>query len=727
MKRIQRLIICLILLNVCYFSFAQEGSPSGLIVQVDFDKNSFSSLSKNEQQYMNSSFSAFVRNITMVPEISVHTENTDALLRDIQKKSQINASVGLESENASYASDKGSKAKLLLSLGMKKDNENSYQLNCTISEIETRDTMIVQCDKISLNEIDEAGIDKLSYETLVRLGQKKYITPVSYDIQKQLLHEEDTTQNFQKYIDDYTKQAENTQKELDDLQNEKVTAEKKLETESEARVLRLKLEMIEKNKQEMADRLRKQQDEDAVKVKRDNEMKKWDEKQKDDFIQKIQDLNEKKDEIRKETIEGISLKKRIDLIESDKQNLTFLQSQLKQSIVESTAFYEKQRQVEIDEKNKEPWRKADLSNGLPTDTALNFRSKEIVNINSKYDKLVTDAEKNLNDTFQPELNHFNTQIKDSISDLQNKTYVFRSIDTTDDYLSLNVDVYDGKMKSWKVYSKFQMSDIQKIEISNIALPDTEITYKMMTGKEPVTEKDSVEADKEYQDLVDKADLYFRTSVPYLYSEIALHVMYNDEIDKYIVAIQYFEIHKTEDRSLLYRLTDADIKKEAGRIIQKERQETKKTKFRNNQIGRKGAFCGASYAKGPFYSGYDINGQFSIGSKYLFYGLEADFFKQNVFSQYYATYPDFMLLDVNAITGATINLGNIRPYIEIGAGFGCSLYGMNNSDKLYGVSALFSGGCDLRLKAFVIGAFYKLNYFYGGGCIDCYGASIGITY
>jgi hypothetical protein len=745
--------------------FAAQPEKNSLVLQVTLDKESTVALAKKEQEYANSALTAFIGDLTMVPEISVRTAKVDDILRDIQRKSQKEASTGLGSEDTAYASDKGSKAKLLLSLSMKALSSGKYTLTCAISEIETMTVVsTLKSANLALEDTNGSGIDSLAFDTLKSLQKKGYISEVSYDVENQLLHRKNNAENFQKYIDDYTEQLEAANKELSELHSDNETAEQKLEADSKEQALKLRIEMMEKKKQQAEENLRQQQAEDDAEAKRETEMAEWDTQQKNEFLKKIKELEAKKEEIRKETRKGISLKNRIELIETDKTNVAYIESQLNQSIKESDAFYDSKCNAEVTAKKNEPWKKADLGKDKqPTEIAQSFRNDEVAQIQAKYAEKKTAAEKELRGSMQSDLTAYRTQIADNITELGNTLYVFRSIDKTDDFLTLSVDEYDADSGSWEVHSSFNMNGIPKVDVSSISLPDLALSYETMTGKKPVTNMkgpNAKQAYEEYRTLVDQADSYFRTSVPYLYSEIALKVAYDEASDTYKTQFQYLSIYKTEDRSELNRVSADDLdkakktetklaeareKEEARQKQEQEAEEARKLRqqtkeeqqakskrlFAKSQVGRDGLFTDLSVMNSKYYNGFDIDAQICFGGRYFFGGAELSFIPFSLAG--FDTYKEEegSIVDTSFFVGVTVNLGKFRPYAECGVGVSKLTFGdstLSSTDEDDGITGLCTqvvGGFDIKGKAYCIGGFYKFKYFYGFGFADCYGISLGL--
>lgn len=741
--------------------FSQTTSSENLVILVQAN-NTDSLLTKNERDFFTLAISKFNEDITMVPEIHVLTDDINSSLLAIQKKSQIDAVQGLASEDSTYATDKGSKAKLTIKLELKFIN-GKYNVICTVSNIETKNSFQLTSDSSELSKIYEEPIDALAYKTLDRLSKKNYIDPVSYDIKNQLLHEEDTEENYEKYIAEYTKQAEEYQKQIDVLDKQNQTAEEKSLAESEKRALQLKLEMTEKRKQQAEEQVRQQQAEKDVQEKQDAERKNMKSKERDEFNKKIKELEEKKKEILSKSLGSISLQKRIELIETDKQSLEYLQNQLNQSVYESNNFFNEQCNSEVETINNEEWRKADLSQGEPTKQAKEFRAQKVQNVINKYAKLKTNAESDLRTSIKPKLDSYESQINENIEELEKTTYVFRSVDNSDDFLSLDIDAFDGEDKSWKLYSDFSMSTIAKIDTSEIILPDMKISYKTMTGKDAPVGNDA-ETYTEYQDLVDKADLYFRASVPYLYSEIAIKVKYEESKDNYLADAQYFNIKKTEDGTVLFSKSEGDLaklikegkqrkqteeyqkekkireqskaeKQQAAREKSVATKKTLKEKFLNSQNGRTGIYLNGAFFVSPVYGGLESCVAFYYGKRFAFSGFEF-WSSDNFFSDSTSVVIDNSshlntLLDMQYVYGTAVTLGFFRPYALAGVGIGIlSSESDDTSDTKYlgvGLTSQVAVGSDIIIKSFTLGTFYRVKWFYQFGFADSIGISLGWTF
>lgn len=722
MRITKKICVLFLLLNTCFISFAQNISLDSLVVRVELDD---SKLNKNEQSYVDSAFDVFIENLTLYSSIRVKTDKIDETSRELQTESLVNAYTGHGTEDNTYEIDRSSMAKLLLLLNVKKIN-GEYQLSCSISHIEKSEIIgKVLSNKVIINDLASKGINNLSYKTLNNLVKNGFIKELTYDAISQLQHEDNTALNVQNYINTLNKQSEDTRKELEKLLKSNASEAQKIENENEALALQLKLEMLEKKKTLQEEQLKIKQQEDGINRRREVELDAMNKKQKDEFLNAIKDLNSMTEEIRNKTIEELQFDKRIELIETDKKRLVGLHSDLNTLVLQGNQAYESQMNSEIEELNSSPWRNAETdANDNPTEIAIKNRENKKTIIEEKYRKLQFKMENELRISFRPELKKYSLKIENSIKELEDKEFIIRSIDKYNNFLTINVAKFDGEKYSWEIESNFRIPTMKKLKISNVILPNTEITYKMMTGKKP----DKNQGD-EYLNTTDLMDLYFRTSVPYIFSELKLKIKYDTENDIYIPSIKSFNIYKTEkSKKPLIRITAGDIKKiEADRVREEKKalaeveKAKAKVRFENNQTGRGNVF-NISFAdiNGVLGNGYFVDVRFLGGKKHFYGGIGGSL---SVFMS------DYSILDISAIVGSVVNFEVVpgvilAPYLDLGVGVG--MFGANdaNTTVLIGTTVLTSG-FEVNLQdSLSIGAYYKLMYA-SVGFMDCYGISFSI--
>lgn len=581
----------------CFFAFGGLAfSADKTVILVSQDKESFDKLSKDDKNFASSAYQQFLVGLSKDSEISIRTESTTDELRKIQRDSQKELEKGMASD--AYEIDKRTLAKLSITFDFSKLS-GSYQITANISDIEKNESFMVNSPKFeyAAGAAKDEIVDKLTYDALIGLTTRKYISSLSPDVASQLLHEENSTESFEKYIADYSRQLADLDKELSELQGSKAD---KLAREDAERAIQLRKEMIERNKMIAEENLRKRQTEDAAMAKRQKELDSMQEEQRATFTSKVEELNKKKREIQAAERNNLSLKKRIELIEQGKKNLKELNEALNESIAQSNASLSEREEEEVKAKEQEDYDLGDkTADGTPTKVALKVRQVEIDKIRRKYADMRKENEKKMRDSSRDSIKEYESQINTNISELQRTTYGFRSIDNSQDYLRLEVDEFDGEKYSWTVHSALEVNDIPKFEIEFSKLPDYEITYKMMTGNEPPSDAEFEKIEKmkddskkdarmeeflnarnEYKTILSNTNLYFRTSVPYLYSEVLMKVAYNELSDRYVATLISFAIYKTEDNAkALFSRNEKDFRGDRAKEEKRLRDEAKEAEKR----------------------------------------------------------------------------------------------------------------------------------------------------
>ena len=714
--KVKRYLFIILLLSYSMI-FAKE---KGLVLLVSENSMQYGKLTSTEQLYARSALQMFIGNLTLVDEIVVRTESNDNALRKVQKKSQIEASVGLASVQSAYAIDAGVKADILIEFSLVKF-ANDWKLSYKASEIETLAIIFAKDSApFSLDQIDKET-DVLSFSVLDSLSKRGYISPLPFNIKTQLLHEADSEENFRKYIAEYETRALELQKQLDSLKKEALTAEERIKNESEARALRLKLEMAERKKTVLEQAEKNRRDEAENLRKRQTEIKELTEKQRFDFEKKLSTLESRRNEILKESVKALPLKKRIELIEADRENLAVVKKQVELTVAESNAYYDKEKNKEIIAKNNEAWRKADLSDGKPTDAAKDFRKTELAQISKKWDERKLLAEKEIRAGVKDVLASYEKAFEHSLSELEATEFTFTSISRTENYIHLHIDEYDAQQESWTVHTKTDFSSIPLLSLPYRDMPDIQLRYSEMTGKK-IPNGNNLAAYNDYRDNVEWADLYFRAAVPYLYATLSLYVEYDEKLNKYKTNFSAFTITKVENSQTIYR---------SGKNLLRSSAQGKH--FLQNQKPRKGVFLDGTFAKSFLYD-WQVGTRLSAfwGNNFLFAGGGMTVLGAKYAEDYSVNFERGRFVSFMALGGASVTIFRFRPYVEIGAGYYFTSADLNDGvddvELPSGFCTSFSGGADYYItKQLTMGAFYALTYNYGCGFVDNYGLRAGINF
>lgn len=286
--------------------FAQENN---LVLLISQKQNNLNQLNSEEKLYSKSLLQTLIGDLTLIKEITIRTENNDSSLRLIQKKSQIEAAQGLGSEISYYQSDLVSKADLDLSVNLVK-YKPGWKIEYAVSNIESMNIIAAGKSEnyFQLENID-IETDKISYSILNELQKRGYISPISYNIKMQLLHEADTEENYKRYISEYKERSLELQNELDALKKKNISAEERVRAEIEERSIKLKIEMTERKKALLESNEKNRQAEKELANLRKRQIAELTEKQRNEFQITLSNLEAKRSEILKESAKTLSLKK----------------------------------------------------------------------------------------------------------------------------------------------------------------------------------------------------------------------------------------------------------------------------------------------------------------------------------------------------------------------------------------------------------------------------------
>ncbi len=722
------------------FSGILTAQSKSTVILVSQDPAIFEKLDANEKLYARSAFQSFVGNLTLLDDVTVRTESNDASLRQVQKKSQIEASSGLGSEDSAYASDLASKADLRIVLSLVKYN-TGYKLEYSASKIETMQIVSGASSEsyFQLEEIDNE-IDKLSYNAMKSLYGKGYISQIPYSVEVQLTHAEDTSENYTKYILELTEQIEGSRQELDNIRKENMTAQEKAEARRKEQAIQQKIQAAENAKRRTEEQLRKNREETQKAERQRAELKALSDQKRNDlakkFEEKIRQSQEQQLKLNKEITQGLSLEKRIALIEEDRQVLDELEAQLIANANGSNLILEKQMQDEIDAINNEPWRLAETdANGRPTEKAKKYRESKVKKVRDKYEAMISQTNNELKGVYIDAINTYKKQIDEGVKDLEASSFVYRSYEPGS-ALEVTVGNYDGGKFNWTVTPAFHMEETT--HISNI--PDLSglkctVNYKEITGRSPVEYNGTNEdAYSEYLDLAELADLCFRTSTPYIYGTLVVKVKYNPTYGDYRLVFNQFTLRRMEDNQIVadYSLNDynsvirgtvSDSPKQTERQQKQQKKETERQQQHTQAQGILSSFINYWTPNMKQKCGFNMNGSlcvspFTINSSQLVReNLDFRLYFGGNGGLYYAlgfAFDDFDMYDYfsgHFGIGTSINFGCFRPYGDMYLGYGSIMdsYYEGYGNVRFGVRA----GMDVVLGGYSFGIFINEENRTGG--------------
>lgn len=726
--------------------FSQASSKKGVVILVAQNQNTYDKLDVNDKLYARSAFQTFVGNLTLLDDITVRTDANDTSLRQVQKQSQIDASKGLGSEDSTYALDQASKASLRIEISLVK-YKSGYKLEYSASNIETMQ-IVSSASSDSYFELEDIDIqtDLLSYSCLKSLYGKGYISEVPYNVEMQLTHSSDSSENYAKYILELTKQIEDCQKELDGIKKNNLSAAEKAEATRKEQALQLKIQAAESAKRKTEENLRRYQEEMAKKEKQEAELRALTEQKRNDLAKKFQDKikqsQEQQSKLNKELSQSLSLEKRIELIEADRNSMAELENSLLAQVEINRDDFTRKMEEEIDAIYSEPWRLAEKdANGNPTAKAQKYRDSQAKKVEEKYAKLIEESNSELKSAFSPAINTYQKQIDEGIKDIEATTFVYRSFETGSQ-LSVSVGNYDGEKCNWKVVPEFTMKETDLISnIPDLTVFQCYVTYKDISGRKPVEYKENNEAEyNEYMDFVELSDLCFRTSTPYIYGTLSVKVKYNSAFGDYRMVFNRFTLNKMEDNQLIadYSADDynsalrgievqqiKDAKQQEKEAQEQKKKEEKNKKLQEKEQGRQethkevqGFLAGIinywtpnmkqksgltfdAYLN-PFVEemvGLDLRA-FIGGNGLFYYGCELSVDDFDVKTNLGCLFE----------LGTSVNFGCFRPYGEVFAGFGYITEKKTKSSSDTSLTDVRWGsrcGIDLVISEYSLGAF--LNY------------------
>ena len=189
MKKIPGIFIFLSLISSLF------ASPDSIVVQVSFNSAAYASFDTAKKNLVSATYNQFLHDLTLVKEISIRNSDNDKQMRMLQKQSQIDAVKGLGNEQSVYSAEKGSRSDLALNFSFNQIEKDSYQIVCTLSEIETMRLFATETTKrLSFSKITkEETVDELAYQVIADLEQRGFIPSVSSRVIAQL-HKNSSTE-----------------------------------------------------------------------------------------------------------------------------------------------------------------------------------------------------------------------------------------------------------------------------------------------------------------------------------------------------------------------------------------------------------------------------------------------------------------------------------------------------------------------------------------------------
>lgn len=189
-----------IFISIFITLFSISASSRGIVLNITLDQKYYSTFDVTTKARVDAAFNQFLRDLTLLPEITLRNSDNDNRMREIQKQSQIDAATGLGSENAVYSAEKGSRSDLAVSFAVNPIDKNTYQIVCSISEIETMRLITTENTKrVSLENVTkEETVDEIAYRILTDLEIRGFIKSIPMTVINQLHNSRYAEENFEK-------------------------------------------------------------------------------------------------------------------------------------------------------------------------------------------------------------------------------------------------------------------------------------------------------------------------------------------------------------------------------------------------------------------------------------------------------------------------------------------------------------------------------------------------
>lgn len=350
-------------------------------------------------------------------------------------------------------------------------------------------------DEITLSLADKLNI---AINPIQRQVLEKGAADFSFSIDDQLMLARKNEEQYKKLLDQFDEQllVLSISNDTDALgKSKKIEAERALLAEKQQSELKRLVELAEQKKQADADAQREAKRSEEQKRRR-NELSKQ--------------AAAKAAEVRKLKMEAQSALGQISVIESKKKALVEIWQDIKDRIQELHEQAEQDKADNADKIRNEPWRRAELERGVPTEAAQRRREKRIAEYNAQRDA-----------TFQKEAERVKTvstkQEAELLSDIRKDQANItkpKTVSSLGDELKVSYGEYSGANNGWNVYLSLYSESI--LLYQNTLL----VQCKALTGKDaPDIEKAPDSVVNDYMDTVDMYDSLLLRGDPILYFEI----------------------------------------------------------------------------------------------------------------------------------------------------------------------------------------------------------------
>ena len=306
---------------------------------------------------------------------------------------------------------------------------------------------------------------------------------------------------FNQEITNYNKQIATINKEIASLSKttDLSATARKAKLESERALMEEKRKVAEDNKNRLAE-IEKAK---AAELLANNERT---EEQKKKILDVSKEVNSKVAKLRQMKMNNQTALGMQRVVELKKATLIEIRENVKkeQQIIENN--YTKEYDLKIENVNKAPWRKAELSNGKPIDSAVRERELKVIDLRRERDVKIEEEQSRIENATNLSQKEIYSEILTDLGALEERTFYANTLNSN---LLVSIDEFDGDKKSWEMkYYVF----CDGVELYS---GEGEIRYSDLEKMKP--------SGMNYFDAVDMYDSLFRCNEPVLTFEIAYRV------------------------------------------------------------------------------------------------------------------------------------------------------------------------------------------------------------
>lgn len=344
-------------------------------------------------------------------------------------------------------------------------------------------------DEITIDLCDQLGIPLSNTQKfMLKYGNASY-------------SDKEKLEMFNQEITNYNKQIATINKEIAALsKNTDLSATaKKAKLESERALMEEKRKVAEANKVRLAE-IEKAKAEDLI---ANNERS---EEQKKKILNVAKEVNDKAAKLRKMKMDNQTALGMQRVIELKKATLIDIRENVKKEQRTIEKLYIKEYDLKIEDVNKKPWRKAELSGGQPIESAIRERELKVADLRIERDVKIREEQNRIeNATEQSQKEIFNEILTD-LEDLEEKTFYANTLNGN---LFVSIDEFDGNKRSWDMRYSVLCDGVE------LYFGEGEIKYSDLERIRP--------SGMSYLDAVDMYDSLFKCNEPVLTFDIAYKV------------------------------------------------------------------------------------------------------------------------------------------------------------------------------------------------------------